>query len=193
MARSRKKGGETQGQAVPQQAVEFLLDADAIQQRKLPRIARCTLYLVVAAILIAVTWASIGKIDAYVTARGKIVTDGPHIVLQPLETSIVKDVHVRKGQFVKKGDVLLEFDPTFSASDFAELTSELEVLTTRLERLQAEAEDKAYEPENPTVREQLEAVVAEKNKAERLSKRLQMEAHYSQLTATIKRLKSEKE
>jgi hemolysin D len=51
------------------------------------------------------------------TAPGKFIPDGRVKEVQPLEPSIVKSIHVREGQRVQQGDLLLELDPTLSAAE----------------------------------------------------------------------------
>ena len=50
---------------------EFQSDALEIEQRTPPRIARMTLYCVVALIAAAIVWASVSRVDMIVTAQGK--------------------------------------------------------------------------------------------------------------------------
>ena len=49
-----------------------------------------------------------------VSANGKLVTSDSEIVIQPLETSVVRSVAVKMGQKVKAGEVLATLDPTFT-------------------------------------------------------------------------------
>src|SRR5689334_13184106 len=44
----------------------------------------------------------------------------PNLVVQPLETSVIREIHVAVGDLVHKGDVLATLDPTFSQSDVSE-------------------------------------------------------------------------
>src|SRR5664279_4891995 len=50
---------------------EFQSDAIAIEHRPPPRLARVTLYAVIALIATCVIWASVSHIDTIVTAQGK--------------------------------------------------------------------------------------------------------------------------
>src|SRR5436190_23270402 len=52
-------------------------------------------------------WAWIGRIDIVATAPGKIVSTGGTKLIQPFETGIIKAIHVRDGQRVKAGALLL--------------------------------------------------------------------------------------
>jgi len=38
-------------------------------------------------------------------------------VIQPFETGVVRAIHVRDGQSVKAGDLLIELDPTISGAE----------------------------------------------------------------------------
>jgi multidrug efflux pump subunit AcrA (membrane-fusion protein) len=65
-------------------------------------------------------WATVGKISIVATAPGKFIPDGRVKEVQPLESSIVKAIHVKEGQRVQQGDLLLELDPTLSAAEMEE-------------------------------------------------------------------------
>lgn len=124
--------------ASDQTAIEFLPDADEIERRPLPRAARITLHLLVAALVSFLVWASVSQVDLIVTARGRLVTPLPNIVVQPLETSIIQSIVVKPGQVVRKGDRLATLDPTFTQADESQLKNRLESLNTQLKAIAAE-------------------------------------------------------
>ena len=97
----------------------FLSEAEAIEKEPMPWQARATLYVLVALLLAAATWASFAKVDRIVVGRGKLITTTPTIVVQPLEPSMIRSIDVQVGQIVKKGARLATFDPTFASSDLA--------------------------------------------------------------------------
>ena len=68
-------------------------------------------------------------VDQVVTARGIVVSQSPTILVQPLDTAIVRSIDVREGQQVRAGKVLARLDPTFAAADLA--TLEAQVPTSR--------------------------------------------------------------
>lgn len=117
-------------------AVDFLPDADEIEQRPLPRGARITLHALLAVLFCAVVWAAVSEVDLVVVARGRLVTPLPNIVVQPLETSIIQQINVRQGQIVRKGEALATLDPTFTAADETELRTRLHSLNNQLEQLE---------------------------------------------------------
>jgi hemolysin D len=85
-----------------------------------------SLALVIAAVFCAaIAWAAIGKTDIIASAPGKIVASGRSKVLQPFETGVVRAIHVRDGQPVKVGDVLVELDPTINTAESNRIRSDL--------------------------------------------------------------------
>lgn len=67
--------------------------------------------------LIALLWSALGQLDIVAVAGGKTVSGGRTKILQPLEPSVVKAIHVRDGQQVKAGQVLIELDATGASAD----------------------------------------------------------------------------
>ena len=92
---------------------------------------------IAAVFCIALSWAVIGRVDVIAAATGKIVPDGRTKVLQPFETAVVRAIHVRDGQHVKAGDVLVELDPTMSEAELGRLQSDLLATEMEIARLQA--------------------------------------------------------
>lgn len=103
---------------------DFLPAALEIQERPPSPIGRAMIWSIMAFFLIALIWSIVGRIDIVATAQGKIIPSGRVKVIQPLEIGSVRAIHVSEGQRVKKGDVLIELDPTTSAADRDRLTSE---------------------------------------------------------------------
>jgi len=118
--------------------IEFLPDADEIERSPLPRSARITMHVMLAALLSLVLWASYSDLDRIVSAHGRLITPLPNIVIQPLETSIVQSIDVRIGQVVKKGERLATLDPTFTQADEIQLRKKLSSLETQSKSLEAE-------------------------------------------------------
>ena len=92
---------------------------------------------IIALMLLAMAWAVFGQINIYATAPGKIVPTGRIKTIQPLESGIVRAIHVEDGQAVKAGETLIELDPTKSLAERNRLASEL--MSTRLEVARLEA------------------------------------------------------
>ena len=127
-------------------AIDFQSDARKIDERRPPWVARATLYVLVAVIIVAGIWAAVAKVDRIVVAPGKLVTTASTIVVQPLETSVVRSLNAKVGDVIRKGDPLATLDPTFSEADAAQLRGKIKSLAVQIERLEAELDDRPYEP-----------------------------------------------
>jgi hemolysin D len=92
---------------------------------------------IIAVFCVAVIWASLGKVDMVATARGQIVPSGRTKTVQPFEAGVVRAIRVRDGASVKAGDVMIELDPTISASDVEHARSALVGAELDVARLRA--------------------------------------------------------
>lgn len=126
--------------------IEFQPDAAELEERQPPFVARATLYLVALVIAAAVGWASVAKMDEIVTARGKLVTTAPSIVVQPFETSVIRALDVKVGDVVKAGQPLATLDPTIPGADRDQLRGKLASLDAQIARLEAELDTRDYAP-----------------------------------------------
>jgi len=116
---------------------EFLPAALEIQQRPPSPAGRTILWSIMVFFCIAVAWAALGEIDIVATARGKIVPSGRVKIIQPVETGVVRTIHVREGQRVAAGEVLIELDPTVTQADVDRLHSE--ILTAQMDAVRYRA------------------------------------------------------
>lgn len=144
---------------------EFLPDADALERKPLPGGLSATLYLLVGLVLAILAWASWFEVDQIVTARGKLVTAQPNIVLQPLETAQISALKVQPGQVVQKGQVLAVLDPTFITADLTQAQDRLKSLDAEVQRVEQELAGKAAAPQGLNRDEQLQAQLQNERRA----------------------------
>ncbi|ULA65544.1 MAG: Biotinlipoyl2 domain-containing protein [Nitrospira sp.] len=128
--RSAKKGASPL-------ATEFLPAVLEIQQAPPSPIGRAMLWTIMAVFTTGVLWATFGWIDIVATAQGKIIASGYSKVIQPYETGVVAAIHVADGQVVKKGDVLIELDPTQNRADHDRAFNEYRAAKVEAARLRA--------------------------------------------------------
>ncbi|MBF0455401.1 MAG: HlyD family type I secretion periplasmic adaptor subunit [Magnetococcales bacterium] len=117
---------------------EFQSPKEILERRPFPPILIGMLVVIIALLVIIVFWSSFSIIDTTVSARGRLSTSVPTISVQATDSSVVKNVLVSVGDLVKKGDVLVTLDETFTESDYARTQMELDTLKTKIQRLTAE-------------------------------------------------------
>src|SRR6516162_2529463 len=96
---------------------------------------------ILAVFCIALGWAIIGSVDIIAVAPGKIVPSSRTKLIQPFETGVVRAIHVKEGDKVKAGELLIELDPTMSAAEMEHLKADLLAARLDVARLQAALAD----------------------------------------------------
>jgi hemolysin D len=92
---------------------------------------------VISLFCLALAWASFGTVDSVATASGKIIPSGRTKIIQPFEIGVVRAIHVRDGQSVKSGEVLIELDPTMTEAERDHLRSDFISAGLEVARLRA--------------------------------------------------------
>jgi hemolysin D len=99
--------------------------------------ARWLTWTLVAFFCLALGWAWLGRVDEVAIAEGRTVASGRSKVVQPAESGIVTAIHVRDGQAVREGDVLIELDSTITGADRDRLRQDLLAAELNAARLTA--------------------------------------------------------
>ncbi|MDU1667099.1 MAG: biotin/lipoyl-binding protein, partial [Bradyrhizobium sp.] len=102
---------------------EFLPAALEVIETPLSPTLRLTAATLCVIIVGAVSWASLSHIDMVAVAEGKVVPLGQVKVVQPLETAMIRTIHVDEGDHVKAGQLLVDLDPTEARADLDSLRS----------------------------------------------------------------------
>ncbi|MDP2831690.1 MAG: HlyD family type I secretion periplasmic adaptor subunit [Pseudomonadota bacterium] len=116
---------------------EFLPAALALQETPVHPAPRIAMGLIMLFAFLALIWAVFGKIDIVASAQGKLIPDDRSKVIQPMETAVIQAIHVRDGQTVKAGDLLIELDATVAQADSTRVGEDL--LAAQLEGARASA------------------------------------------------------
>lgn len=124
--------------------LEFQQPSTAIINAAVPRSAQGVVWIVASLVVAMIAVAGIFPIDQVVTARGIVVSQAATILVQPLDTSIVRSIDVREGQRVHAGDVLARLDPTFAEADLVALEDQANNLDAEVARLRAETEGRPF-------------------------------------------------
>ena len=123
---------------------EFINSLSAAVAEHTPRKMRYALYFWALFILLFIIWASLTEIDELTRGSGKVVPSGENRVVQHLEGGIVKDIYVKVGDTVKKGDPLLKIESEKSEAQYNASHIQLHALEAKVARLQAESEGKPF-------------------------------------------------
>jgi HlyD family secretion protein len=139
--------------------------------------------------LFAACLASLGliQVDRVVTAPGRVVAKAGTIVVQPLETAIVRAVAVHEGQPVREGELLAQLDPTFAAADAGSLEAQVSSLQAEVARLEAELDERPYQAEGIDGSSTLQASIYLKRQAERRFKLESYRQKIDGLTSAVTR------
>lgn len=109
-----------------QTLTEFLPAALEIQETPPHPLARWLGMSLISLFTIALIWSCLGRVDIVASAEGKIIPSGRVKLVQPLTKGFVKAIHVKEGQYVKEGQVLVELDRTSTAADQSRIEKELQ-------------------------------------------------------------------
>jgi HlyD family secretion protein len=130
-------------------APRALVDYDFNSVLTAPPKRRVVLWLMAFLFAAGAVALALARVDIVVSANGRLVTIDSEIVVQPLETSVVRSIDVRIGDRVAKGQVLATLDPTFTAADETELGTKLRRLEAAHDRMAAELDGGNYDPDRP--------------------------------------------
>ena len=124
--------------------LEYQSPSTAIVNAPMPRIARGMSWTIATMVIACFVAAWVIKIDKVVTAQGKVVGQSPTIVVQPLETAIIRSIDVSVGEPVHAGQVLARLDPTFAAADLEALKGQVATSSAQVARMQSEVENRPF-------------------------------------------------
>lgn len=90
--------------------------------------AQIFVWLIIGVTTSALLWAYFAKIDQAVPAIGKLEPEDAAQDVRPPTGGVVREVLVKDGNFVKKGEILLTLDPTSPQADVETLRNQREAL-----------------------------------------------------------------
>jgi hemolysin D len=111
---------------------EFKPILTEIEESPVSPAGRIIYWTIVATFVFTCLWMYFGKVDIVVSARGKVFPQGEVKVIQPLDTGVVSSILVQAGDFVKKGQVLMEINSSTIQPQLSSMQENLQ--RVRLER-----------------------------------------------------------
>ncbi|SIO06080.1 membrane fusion protein, adhesin transport system [Sulfurivirga caldicuralii] len=106
-----------------------------------------SVFLLIAAFLL---WANWAQVDVRVQAEGRVIPSSQLQVVQSFDGGIVREIFVKDGDKVKKGQVLMRLDRTQFASSYGENLVKEASLRARIARLRAIVENKPLKLKLPS-------------------------------------------
>ncbi len=100
-------------------------------------LGRATIYAIIGVFCFAFLLSLVCKVDIIAIAPGKIISSGHNKLIQPLKSGVVDDIFVRDGQFVKKGDPLVQIKFEDAEANRIRLEQELLFASMDVARLTA--------------------------------------------------------
>ena len=95
--------------------------------------------ILIALLVSGVAWASITEVDEIARGDGRVIPATRTQTIQATEAGVVKEIAVKIGQVVTKGQLIVRLDDTSRASDLGEVQARVRALRTKVARLEAEA------------------------------------------------------
>ncbi len=129
--RSRAKG------LIRTEEVAFLPAALEIIEQPVSPTARATTWALLILLTATIAWLTLGRIDVVASAQGRLIPVDNVKIIQPAEAGVIRAILVRDGQRVRRGQPLVELDPTVSAAEAVQAERALE--TAELDRARARA------------------------------------------------------
>lgn len=118
--------------------LDFATEYKAATNQGPPRTTAVFLATLVIVFLSFLAWANWAELDEVTRGEGRVIASTKNQVVQSLEGGIVKEILVKTGDLVKKGDVLLKIDDTGFSSNFGELRAKQASLQAQVVRLNHE-------------------------------------------------------
>jgi HlyD family secretion protein len=179
-------GAESTVRALPA-ILEAQSPSAALAAAPMPRAARGAIWIVASMLVAWIAALAVIEVDRVVTAAGRVVSKSSVMVVQPLETAIVRSIVVHEGQRVRSGDMLARLDPTFSAADVGALKIQTTSLEAEVSRLQAEVDDRQFQTAGLDPPQLLQAAIYTQRRSELASKQESYHQKIEGLKATVER------
>lgn len=147
------------------EALDFQDELETLLAEPPPPLLAWLFWLVALLFLALLLVAALARVDVVVTGSGRLAPDAPPIVLQPMERAVIRELRVKPGDLVRRGQVLALLDPSFAEADLAALAAQRRTLAAQLARLEAELEGRPVLPGGTELEALLQAALQARRQA----------------------------
>lgn len=131
-----------------EQETEFLPAILEVTETPPSPTGRLVMWSILTLLVIGILWSVLGHINEVAVAPGKVIPTGQVKTIQVKNKSIVKEIHVKEGQHVEKGDTLVVMDPTSTDADYDSLNKRAAYYALDIQRLEAELNGTSFSPKS---------------------------------------------
>jgi adhesin transport system membrane fusion protein len=103
------------------------------------RASRLLIWGAAIGLLLGLAWAGTMSLDEVTRAQGKVIPSSREQVIQSLDSGVLRDMRVREGAVVERGEILFQMDDARSGASYREANEKYLALLALSTRLQAEA------------------------------------------------------
>lgn len=119
---------------------DFLPAALEVIERPVSPTGRITTWVLLIGLVLTIAWISLGRIDIVASASGRIVPTGSVKLVQAATGGIVRHIYVKDGDEVRRGQPLIDLDPTVSGAEEEQAARALQSAQLDVARNQAIAD-----------------------------------------------------
>jgi len=109
----------------------------SLEETRLPRLLKLSIFTLSGATFMFLFWASLTPVKELARTEGQVLTTGYSQLVQHLEGGLVRKLLVHEGDFVQKGQIVMELDGAGLEEDFRQQQALVSSLSLQAERLQA--------------------------------------------------------
>ena len=131
-----------------EQETEFLPAILEVTETPPSPTGRLVMWSILTLLAVGILWSVLGHINEVAVAPGKVIPTGQIKTIQVKNKSIVKEIHVKEGQHVEKGDTLVVMDPTSTDADYDSLNKRAAYYALDIQRLEAELNGTSFSPKS---------------------------------------------
>lgn len=124
---------------MPEEEVDFVTDIKTSILVQSPRGGSAILWSTLLLVVIFIAWAAFSEVEQTTRGEGKVIPASQVQVIQNLEGGILSELHVKVGDPVKKGQLLLKIDETRFVSSLEQSQAKSGANKAKAARLRAEA------------------------------------------------------